>query len=257
MNMLTEAISKYAVFSGRARRKEYWGFFLLVMILYVVALILDVALAAVNEDFSGIFIGLTYLALIIPGLAVSVRRLHDTNRSGWWMLISFVPLVGGIVMLIFTVTEGNSYENRYGPDPKAAELQARMAALGITPSMTAGATAAPVKAAAANKWILSGFDGGGNTVRHALDLNDSLFKQNGIIIGRDAGEASLTIKSDSISRRHARIFYSDGDIWVEDLNSTNGTMLNNNKLVEGRAGVFSNGAKLSLGDVELTLTRVD
>lgn len=255
MNMLTEAISKYAVFSGRARRKEYWGFILLTMIIYVLALILDVALESVNEDISGLFIVIAYLGLFIPGLAALVRRLHDTNRSGWWTLIMFVPIVGGIVLLVFTVTEGNAFENRFGPNPKAEEEQARMAALGITPAMVAGASAVP--ASAADKWILSGFDGGGNTVRHTLNLNDENFRQNGVIVGRDGAEAALTIKSDSISRRHARVFYSDGDIWVEDLNSTNGTILNGNRLKEGRAGVFSNGAKLVLGDVELTLTRVD
>ena len=263
MNMLTEAISKYAVFSGRARRKEYWGFVLLTIIIYILAVILDVALEAVNEDISGIFIIIAYIGLIIPSLAVLARRLHDTNRSAWWILISLVPLVGGIVLLVFTVTEGNAFDNRFGANPKKEEEQARLAALGITPGMVAGANTASSSApasssqSAADKWILSGFDGGGNTVRHTLSLNDVGFKQDGVIIGRDAAEAALVIKSDSISRRHARIFYSDSDIWVEDLNSTNGTVLNGNRLKESRAGVLSNGAKLVLGDVELILTRVD
>lgn len=119
MNWYLQALKKYAVFEGRARRKEYW-FFVLFNVLALVALgMLDVLLGTYSEETEvGLFSGLYALAVLIPSLAVTVRRLHDTNRSGWWVLIHFIPIIGAIVMLVFTVLDSQPGANRFGPNPK-------------------------------------------------------------------------------------------------------------------------------------------
>ncbi|GHD62274.1 DUF805 domain-containing protein [Jeongeupia chitinilytica] len=114
MNWYLEVLKKYAVFSGRARRKEYWMFTLFNIIF---ALALGVIEAIISSNG---LLGIVYsLALLIPGVAVSVRRLHDTDHSGWWLLIGLIPIIGVIVLLVFMVQEGGASENQYGPDPKA------------------------------------------------------------------------------------------------------------------------------------------
>ena len=118
MNWYFEVLKKYAVFSGRARRKEYW-MFLLFNIIIVIALGVIETIVGTNS-----VIALFYtLAILLPGLAVTVRRLHDTGKSGWWLLIGIVPLIG-IVILVFMVQDGQTGDNQYGPNPKAAAATA-------------------------------------------------------------------------------------------------------------------------------------
>ena len=107
------AFSKYVTFSGRARRSEFWWFALFAGIVYIVAGIID---AAIGNQVLGYLVG---LALLLPSLAVTVRRLHDTGRSGWWILIGLVPLIGAIVLLVFEVQDSQPGTNSYGPSPKA------------------------------------------------------------------------------------------------------------------------------------------
>jgi uncharacterized membrane protein YhaH (DUF805 family) len=109
-----DVLKKYAVFSGRARRQEYWMFFLFSVIASIVLAIIDAILG------TSILQWLYVLATLIPSLAVGVRRLHDTNRSGWWVLISLVPIVGTIILIVFMASEGNPEENAHGPNPKLA-----------------------------------------------------------------------------------------------------------------------------------------
>lgn len=108
-------LSKYATFSGRAGRGEYWWFFLFYVLAYVVAIVID---SAAGTPF--IFTAVTILALILPTLAAAVRRLHDTDRSGWWYWVGLIPLVGGIWLLVLLAQEGTSGPNRYGPPAYAA-----------------------------------------------------------------------------------------------------------------------------------------
>ena len=120
--MLFEAVKKYAVFSGRARRKEYWMFVLLYFIAYVVGIVIDVIVGTFNPIAGfGLVSGLVSLGLLIPSIGVLVRRLHDTDRSGWWGLIIFIPIIGTIGILVFMCLNGTNGENRFGSDPKAAE----------------------------------------------------------------------------------------------------------------------------------------
>ena len=121
MSWFLLALNKYATFTGRSRRSEYW-FFGLFYLIFVVALAFVDGLAGTYDQASGagLFSSIFALALFIPSLAVAVRRLHDTDRSGWWLLISLIPLIGAIVILVFVLMDSTPGENRYGPNPKAA-----------------------------------------------------------------------------------------------------------------------------------------
>ncbi len=112
MNWYLTVLQQYAVFSGRARRKEYWMFIL-------INAIIAAAISMVDGMLSTVDLGLIYsLVVLIPTIAVTVRRLHDTDRSGWWILISLIPLVGGIVLLVFMAIDGTPGKNQYGSNPK-------------------------------------------------------------------------------------------------------------------------------------------
>lgn len=117
MQWYMKALRQYADFEGRARRTEYWMYALFYAIIAVVALVLDLVLSLALQSTFVVFTPLVALAHIVPSLALTVRRLHDTDRSGWWVLISLVPF-GGIVLLVFACTEGTRGPNMFGADPK-------------------------------------------------------------------------------------------------------------------------------------------
>ncbi len=116
MNWYFEVLKKYAVFDGRAHRTEFWLFFLFS---FIISLFLGVIVGLVGGLW---FVTTLYaLAVLIPGLAVSVRRLHDTNRSGWWILTGLVPILGWIALLIFYIEDSRPGANQYGPNPKGVQ----------------------------------------------------------------------------------------------------------------------------------------
>ena len=118
MNWYIDAWKNYANFQGRARRKAFW-MFALFNIIAIVALTMVEGLIGLRGDAGyGILSGLYSLAVILPAIALAVRRLHDTGRSGWWLLIGLVPLVGPIVLIVFYVTDSQPGTNQYGPNPK-------------------------------------------------------------------------------------------------------------------------------------------
>jgi len=112
------AFKKYADFKGRSRRKEYWMFILF----YMLFMIVPYALLFTGNDtiamIGAAIVGIIALASFIPALAVVVRRLHDTNRSGWWDFISLIPLIGTIVLLVFLCQDSHPGTNKWGPNPK-------------------------------------------------------------------------------------------------------------------------------------------
>jgi len=118
VNWYIEVLNKYAVFSGRARRREYWMFVLFNVIIALVLTIIEGIADAGSEGSRSTLATLYGLAVLLPGLAVSVRRLHDTGRSGWWLLIGLIPIIGTIVLLIFMIQDGRPTDNQYGPNPK-------------------------------------------------------------------------------------------------------------------------------------------
>ena len=121
MHWFTDVIKKYAEFSGRARRKEFWMFVLIGWVISVALSIIDRAIGTSNSSGSGLLGSLFSLAILLPSLAVAARRLHDTGRSGKWLFLIFAIVVGWIVLLVWYIQEGNAGDNQYGPDPKAAE----------------------------------------------------------------------------------------------------------------------------------------
>lgn len=119
MNWYVDVLRKYAVFSGRARRKEYW-FFVLFNLLIVAGLTLVDMFVGTYDPIReiGLLSGLYGIGVILPSVAVGARRLHDSGRTAWWLLIGLVPVIGAIVLLIFFVLDSQLGDNEYGPNPK-------------------------------------------------------------------------------------------------------------------------------------------
>lgn len=113
MNWYLEVLKKYTVFQGRAHRTEYWMFVLFNFIFGMVLGIIDGIIGT-----GGILYSIYALAVLLPTLAVSVRRLHDIGKSGWWLLIGLVPVIGVVVLLIFALLDSQPGSNTYGPSPK-------------------------------------------------------------------------------------------------------------------------------------------
>jgi uncharacterized membrane protein YhaH (DUF805 family) len=107
-------LTKYAIFSGRACRSEYWWFALFGIIVDVAGNIID---SAIGTGFVGFVAG---IALLLPNIAVGIRRLHDIDRTGWWALIAFVPVIGWILLIVWACTPGTPGPNRFGPNPLPA-----------------------------------------------------------------------------------------------------------------------------------------
>lgn len=123
MEWATLPLKKYADFTGRSRRKEYWMFFLLVLVVAIVVGLVEgiLGLSGMIGPYGPIST-LFLLAILVPSIAVGIRRLHDTDRSGWWILIGLVPFVGGLILLVFYCLEGTRGPNQFGPDPKGEDL---------------------------------------------------------------------------------------------------------------------------------------
>ncbi|MEM7545654.1 MAG: DUF805 domain-containing protein [Pseudomonadota bacterium] len=116
MEAVQTCLNKYATISGRARRAEYWWWTLFAILGSFVLTVVEMGIGLV-----GILSGIFSLAILIPSICVTVRRLHDLDRTGWWCLILLVPLIGAIVILVFAITRGTEGDNRFGPDPLAGE----------------------------------------------------------------------------------------------------------------------------------------
>lgn len=120
MNWYFEVLKKYAVFAGRARRKEYWFFALFNFIFAFVLGFIDMMTGTFSVGAGlGLLGGLYTLAVFVPGISVTVRRLHDTDRSGWWFWIVLIPFIGWVWIFVLLVLDGTTDQNEYGSDPKA------------------------------------------------------------------------------------------------------------------------------------------
>ena len=115
---ISDAFSKYATFSGRSSRSAYWWFYLFNILILIAALLIDLALGT-----SGIIYALVGLGLLLPNLAVAARRLHDSGHSGWWLLIGILPVIGAIVLLVFTL-QGSEPPNQWGTGPDERAVSA-------------------------------------------------------------------------------------------------------------------------------------
>lgn len=137
MDWMILPFMRYAEFSGRSRRKEYWMFVLFNILVVIALLIVSgiLGLLASDEDIGVgavvVLMVVYFLGTFVPSLAVQVRRMHDQDKSGWFVLLGLVPF-GGIILLIFMLIEGTPGPNRFGPDPKAAASRP----LQVTPTQT-------------------------------------------------------------------------------------------------------------------------
>lgn len=114
MNYYIEAIKKYAVFTGRSRRSEYWYF---VLFNFLAAIAIGIVSVIIN-DRDNTLSRLYTLAMFLPALGVTIRRLHDIGKSGWWIFMVLIPLVGAIILIVWEATDGQLGSNKYGPNPK-------------------------------------------------------------------------------------------------------------------------------------------
>jgi uncharacterized membrane protein YhaH (DUF805 family) len=115
MEYYLECLRKYAVFTGRSRRKEYWYFVLFNFLVLIVLSVVDRILGLTSPDTGvGLLRAIYSLGTIVPGLAAATRRLHDTGRSGWWIFLCFIPVVGAIILIVFLASESQSETNEYG-----------------------------------------------------------------------------------------------------------------------------------------------
>lgn len=117
MNYYSICLSKFADFSGRARRREYWTFVLVNCLIALLLLILGLAFGE-DSPASNIMVTIFYLIMLVPNLSVSVRRLHDIGKSGWYIFLSLIPLIGGLILLIWSLMDSEPGENQYGKNPK-------------------------------------------------------------------------------------------------------------------------------------------
>lgn len=121
MDWFVDALKKYAVFSGRAQRSEYWYFFLFYCLIFIPLGIADFVTGTYNKELGfGALTGIFAIGMLLPAVGVGVRRLHDIGRSGWWLLIGLIPLVGAIVLLVFSLRDSQPFTNGFGPNPKDA-----------------------------------------------------------------------------------------------------------------------------------------
>ena len=119
---VSSCLAKFFTFAGRAPRSEYWFFYLFFVLCAIAGAVLDAVIGTATYDEAGeydggILVVVAVLGLFIPQLSVSIRRLHDIDRSGWWWWISLIPIVGGLVLLVWACMRGTEGNNRFGPNP--------------------------------------------------------------------------------------------------------------------------------------------
>ena len=119
---IRRGFQNYVTFSGRARRAEYWWWYLFVLLLSGVALFVDIYAFPSSSEVGPAY-GLASLAVILPNIAVTVRRLHDTGRSGWWIWLGLIPLIGALILLYWMIKRGDQAANEFGSDPIAEETR--------------------------------------------------------------------------------------------------------------------------------------
>ena len=123
MEWMIMPLKRYADFSGRSRRKEYWMFVLFQILVMIPVVLIGATLGGIDDSGTGsglflVLIAIVLLIFLVPGLAVQVRRFHDQDKSGWFVLLGFIPYIGGIILFVFMCLEGTRGPNRFGPDPK-------------------------------------------------------------------------------------------------------------------------------------------
>ena len=243
--------SKYANFDGQASRSEYWWFALFnILVTFGFELVIDRNSLnnSSSQDAAEVINLIVRLVLFLPTIAVTTRRLHDVNKSGWWQLISFT-VIGLIPLFVWLATEGKEHR-----DDSAVNFSDNS-----TKQFNDSESFAvnnPRNALNDNeKIIIAGFDSNGNVLRLSFFTSDPKLNNSGLVLGRDSVNCDLHIADQSISRKHARIYRNNHQIWIEDMGSTNGILVNGKKINSGESALLSTTGTLSIGGIELTLGR--
>ena len=277
MNWYLEVLKKYAVFSGRARRKEYWFFVLFSAIVSIILTVLDVLLGTYNEETqAGVLSSLYSLGVFIPSIAVTVRRLHDTDRSGWWILMPFaVIIVVGIVaavlipsisentdeaskgiiillllvlafaafitMFVFMVLDSTPGTNRYGKNPKNFDEPVFDNKIPLQQFQ--------------EKTTLNSNSGSITLLGVVSGIPPIVLPPNlEVIVGRSPN-VNLQIDNKYISNRHLSLTAnSNGTVKVRDLDSSNGTYIDGKKLDSNISYTLSSGERLIIGSEDVVYT---
>lgn len=255
MEWMILPLRRYAEFSGRSRRKEYWMYSLMQGLIYVV--LFGLIVASGYEWGNGnpladnwrlltsiILLIVVYLAFLIPTIAVTVRRLHDQNLSGWFILLTLIPWVGGIIIFVFMCLPGTVGGNNYGDDPKAEE---RFTATG------GKKTASTLVAPRLQRMNISGFGETGHVIRYMIDPENAALRGLGLKIGRGPS-CDVWVDHAAVSRDHAEVVLMDDGFYLRDLGSTNGTFVNGKKLRPLQPCRIRPGDTLTFGSLELLLS---
>ena len=284
MNWYLEVLKKYVVFKGRARRKEYWYFILFNAIAAIILNIVDVIIGTYNPVTQAGILGSLYsLGVFLPSLAVTVRRLHDTNRSGWWILFPLgsmligailMVLIGGlsadldsmstgaglmmvlvgiamfasfITLFVFMVLDGTQGSNTYGTDPKdnpEPEMNAQQIKQKVIQQTQGNDT--PHHAGATQGLVLQG--------KTALSVPITLMPNSETIIGRSSS-ANVNLNNAYISGQHLSLKYTHGNsVTVKDLGSTNGSYIDGQRLDPHVPYTLRPGQRLILGSEDIVYT---
>jgi len=274
MNYYLDVLKKYAVFSGRARRKEYWFFVLFNVIASILLLVADIIVGTYDpKTQSGVISSLYSLAVLLPSLAVTVRRLHDTDRSGWWVLLPGIGLVGLILMavvlggnesteeispvislmlglfvlvfiallitlFVFMVLDGTPGPNRFGEDPKSLErLGTHQQEPYVQPEKKTVVQSAPQAV------VIQGEGRGVKPIQ--------IYPNQKIVVGRSAS-ADVKIDNHYVSNQHLSFTLSgNGTVTVTDLGSSNGTYVEGSKLMAHVPHIIHPGDRIMLGSEDV------
>jgi len=241
MNWYTEVLKKYATFEGRASRSEYWYFFLFSGLLQLVfiglAFVMPILAPAVN-----ILIIIYAFAVMLPSLAVGVRRLHDIGKSGWWYLIILIPIIGAIVLFIFAVLDSVPGSNIYGSNPKNIQSAANH-----YPENKTEEYIPP-------QGIRGNVDMTQTITQKKLTPENSLYPPVNIQDGREmilGRNGDVVINNEYISGQHLKVFARSSICYVVDLDSTNGTYIEGRKLNPHEQVVIQEGQRIILGSEEV------
>jgi uncharacterized membrane protein YhaH (DUF805 family) len=284
---ISTCFRKYVEFKGRAGRSEYWYWVLFTILAGFAAGFLDAVVRSGNgsstDSNTGPLAALVSLVTFLPSIAVTVRRLHDTGRSGWWYLWFFLAFIVLTVMLVFGLgagddgigiavlagvmmfalfvgaialmaTVGEPHANRFGPPVVAAAPDTYTGAPGADGDRrfsrgprslgpTGGASTSP-----GTHWVLSGFDSNGNVVRLTPDFSTG---RTSFVIGRNSADCDLVISDDGVSRRHAELSMTSAGFTIRDLGSANGTTLDGRPVPSTHAVPMPSTGTLRVGPVDL------
>ena len=258
MNWYLAALKKYATFEGRASRSEYWYFFLFNGLIQLVLVGLLLVIPVLSPVINIVLI-IYAIAMMLPSLAVVVRRLHDIGKSGWWYLIVFIPLIGFIVLLVFAVLDSELGNNKYGINPKNTRQNNDRDSY----PKDMGGYVPPQ--GIVNSTVNQGVE---NLYEYKLISENHQYPEikilggwgEEIILGRDG---DIVIQNDYISGKHCMLGISNSsfpvellekNIYIKDLDSTNGTYIDGRKLNPLEEVFIREGQRIILGSEEVVYT---